>query len=133
MSSHDPRVRPDQDCTVPRRTELGELCGCAGGGIDDTTRAYCNALRLLLSNMSGNVDEAARRAEIMKKVAAAKAEREAKAKAEEAQRTEYYGEHPGISCDGCGSEGPMMGYRYRCKSCANHDARRPGPRASKSY
>ena len=31
------------------------------------------------------------------------------------------GEHPGISCDGCGVEAPLMGYRYKCKSCANHD------------
>ena len=26
----------------------------------------------------------------------------------------------GITCDGCGA-GPIVGYRYRCKDCANHD------------
>eukprot|EP00629_Pelagomonadales_sp_RCC1024_P016379 CAMPEP_0119261042 /NCGR_PEP_ID=MMETSP1329-20130426/1225_1 /TAXON_ID=114041 /ORGANISM="Genus nov. species nov., Strain RCC1024" /LENGTH=154 /DNA_ID=CAMNT_0007260537 /DNA_START=297 /DNA_END=758 /DNA_ORIENTATION=- len=65
--------------------------------------------------------EAARRAEIMKKVAEARAAAEQKKKAAERQRTEYYGEHPGISCDGCGLPGPLQGFRYRCRSCPNHD------------
>ena len=26
----------------------------------------------------------------------------------------------GITCDGCGC-GPIVGYRYRCRDCANHD------------
>jgi len=32
----------------------------------------------------------------------------------------YFGEHPGITCDGCGAV-PLVGYRYKCKQCANHD------------
>jgi len=78
-----------------------------------------------------------RRAEIAAKVAALKADRAR----EEARRTEYFGEHAGISCDGgsrvrssppvgdaetlyttgCGLSAPLVGYRYRCKKCANHD------------
>lgn len=36
------------------------------------------------------------------------------------QKAAYFGEHQGITCDGCGAE-PIIGYRYRCKKCANHD------------
>merc|ERR1712139_63130 len=50
-----------------------------------------------------------------------------KQQAEEAKRKEieekgqgYYGNHPGITCDGCGTV-PIFGYRYHCKQCANHD------------
>eukprot|EP00746_Dinoflagellata_sp_MGD_P141385 gnl/MRDRNA2_/MRDRNA2_74500_c0_seq2.p1 gnl/MRDRNA2_/MRDRNA2_74500_c0~~gnl/MRDRNA2_/MRDRNA2_74500_c0_seq2.p1 ORF type:complete len:207 (+),score=54.03 gnl/MRDRNA2_/MRDRNA2_74500_c0_seq2:72-623(+) len=60
--------------------------------------------------------KAAKRAEIEAKVAALKAQKQK----EEEQRLEFYGDHAGITCDGCG-EGPLIGYRYRCKSCANHD------------
>ena len=59
---------------------------------------------------------AAKRREVEEKVAALKLQR---AKEEE-QRTNFFGEHPGITCDGCGTV-PIIGYRYRCKSCANHD------------
>ncbi|KAJ1461605.1 hypothetical protein M885DRAFT_418997, partial [Pelagophyceae sp. CCMP2097] len=60
---------------------------------------------------------AAKRAEIMAKVMAARE----KQKNEEDQKAEFFGEHTGISCDGCGVSAPLVGYRYRCKSCANHD------------
>jgi len=60
--------------------------------------------------------KAAKRKEIEERVAALKLQR---AKEEE-QKTIYYGEHGGITCDGCGTV-PIFGYRYRCKSCANHD------------
>ena len=36
------------------------------------------------------------------------------------QKTMYFGEHNGITCDGCGV-GPIVGYRYKCKQCPNHD------------
>merc|ERR1711957_1051966 len=45
---------------------------------------------------------------------------EAKKKMIEEKGTSYYGDHVGITCDGCGVEG-MFGYRFRCKECANHD------------
>lgn len=60
--------------------------------------------------------KAAKRAEIAAQVAALKLKKEK----EEEQKAEYFGDHVGITCDGCG-EGPLIGYRYRCKSCANHD------------
>jgi len=59
---------------------------------------------------------AIKRKEIEEKVAAMKLLREKEAE----QKTNYFGEHPGITCDGCGV-GPIFGYRYHCKSCANHD------------
>ena len=31
-----------------------------------------------------------------------------------------YGTHPSITCDGCGQE-PMMGFRWKCIHCKNHD------------
>jgi len=31
-----------------------------------------------------------------------------------------YGTHPSITCDGCGQE-PMMGFRWKCVYCKNHD------------
>jgi len=36
------------------------------------------------------------------------------------QKTNFFGEHQGITCDGCGCV-PIIGYRYRCKKCPNHD------------
>lgn len=59
---------------------------------------------------------AAKRREVEEKVAALKLLR----KKEEEQRTNFFGEHPGISCDGCGAK-PLVGYRYHCKNCPNHD------------
>lgn len=38
----------------------------------------------------------------------------------EKQKADFFGEHAGITCDGCGC-GPIVGYRYRCTRCANHD------------
>eukprot|EP00658_Telonema_sp_P-2_P026783 TRINITY_DN20841_c0_g1_i3.p1 TRINITY_DN20841_c0_g1~~TRINITY_DN20841_c0_g1_i3.p1 ORF type:complete len:131 (+),score=42.16 TRINITY_DN20841_c0_g1_i3:100-492(+) len=31
-----------------------------------------------------------------------------------------YGTHKKITCDGCGTE-PIVGYRWRCRGCKNHD------------
>mmetsp|Transcript_39977 Transcript_39977/g.55568 ORF Transcript_39977/g.55568 Transcript_39977/m.55568 type:complete len:115 (+) Transcript_39977:300-644(+) len=31
-----------------------------------------------------------------------------------------FGEHAGITCDGCGVK-PIAGLRYKCQMCANHD------------
>jgi|TARA_B110000211_G_C13685348_1_gene380663 hypothetical protein len=63
-----------------------------------------------------------RRAEIMKKLAAAKAERAATADTtkEPVLDSKDYGTHSGITCDGCNVQ-PMVGYRWRCKNCDNHD------------
>jgi hypothetical protein len=36
------------------------------------------------------------------------------------QKSNFFGEHVGITCDGCGII-PMFGYRYRCRNCPNHD------------
>ena len=65
---------------------------------------------------------AAKRAEIMAKVAAAKAAQEQKAKEEEKEKLDAtkFGTHKSITCDGCGVV-PIVGYRWRCKSCKNHD------------
>ena len=63
-----------------------------------------------------------RRAEIMAKIAAAQAATAAAAAApkEEVLNSKDYGTHSGITCDGCNVQ-PMVGYRWRCKNCANHD------------
>ena len=37
------------------------------------------------------------------------------------QKAAYFGEHAGITCDGCGVA--IIGYRYKCKDCSNHDVR----------
>ena len=54
---------------------------------------------------------------ILCRVAAAKAEQEKVAE----QKANYYGTHDGISCDGCGAASPLVGYRYKCSKCPNHD------------
>eukprot|EP00929_Paragymnodinium_shiwhaense_P118336 TRINITY_DN90269_c0_g1_i1.p2 TRINITY_DN90269_c0_g1~~TRINITY_DN90269_c0_g1_i1.p2 ORF type:complete len:185 (+),score=92.92 TRINITY_DN90269_c0_g1_i1:91-645(+) len=75
-------------------------------------------------------EKARKRAEVMAKVAAAKAEQQKKAEEAEAAEakkkmidekgTSFYGDHAGITCDGCGIA-PVFGYRFRCKNCPNHD------------
>ena len=60
--------------------------------------------------------KARKRAEIEAKLAALKLTQAKEAE----QKTNFFGEHPGITCDGCGVA-PIVGYRYRCKSCPNHD------------
>ena len=59
--------------------------------------------------------KAKKRAEIEAKVAAMKLQQSK----EEEQRANYFGDHAGITCDGCASA--IVGYRYKCKDCANHD------------
>ena len=66
--------------------------------------------------MSDDAAKAAKRAEIEAKVAALRLQQEKEAE----QKTNFFGEHKGITCDGCGTS-PLVGYRYRCKDCANHD------------
>lgn len=80
--------------------------------------------------LDAEAEKARKRAEIMAKVEAAKAEQQQKADEAEAleakksmideKGTSYYGDHAGITCDGCGIM-PVFGYRFRCKQCANHD------------
>jgi len=67
-------------------------------------------------------EEEVRREEIMKKVAEAKAAKamEELSLEETVLDPKLYGTLTGITCDGCGVE-PMVGYRWRCKNCANHD------------
>lgn len=71
-----------------------------------------------------DVELAEKRKAIEAKVAAMRLEQaktaEQKAKKEEEQKATFFGEHGHITCDGCGME-PIVGYRYRCKQCANHD------------
>ena len=69
--------------------------------------------------------EQARLNDIMKRLALAKAKRaEAQAaKAKAAANTldpQKFGTHLGITCDGCGIV-PIVGYRWRCRNCKNHD------------
>lgn len=59
--------------------------------------------------------KAKKRAEIEEKLAALKL-RQAK---EAEQKATFFGDHAGITCDGCGVA--IVGYRYKCKDCANHD------------
>ena len=79
----------------------------------------CESILLTSSSPSRDskcCSQSKKRKEIEEKVAALKL---AKAKEEE-QKTNFFGDHVGITCDGCGAS-PIVGYRYRCKSCANHD------------
>mmetsp|Transcript_1400 Transcript_1400/g.1918 ORF Transcript_1400/g.1918 Transcript_1400/m.1918 type:complete len:194 (-) Transcript_1400:125-706(-) len=74
--------------------------------------------------------KAAKRKEIEAKVKAAQEARQKALDAEAAAEMKkkeieekgqgYFGNHPGITCDGCGAV-PLFGYRYHCKQCANHD------------
>ena len=66
--------------------------------------------------------KAAKRKEIEEKLAGLKLQQEKEA----SQKTMYFGEHPGITCDACGSC-PMVGYRYKCKQApaANTLAQHP--------
>lgn len=68
-----------------------------------------------------------KRAEIIRKVAearaaqaAAKEAKEAKKKFQPAPEPRKFGTHTGITCDGCGVL-PIIGYRWRCRNCKNHD------------
>jgi hypothetical protein len=68
-----------------------------------------------------DAEKAAKRAEIMKRVAEARAAQEAKAKAvAEPPNPKLFGTHTDITCDGCNVE-PIVGFRWRCKNCKNHD------------
>ena len=66
--------------------------------------------------------KAAKRKEIEERLAGLKLQQEKEA----SQKTMYFGEHPGITCDGCGAC-PMVGYRYKCKqaTAANTPAQHP--------
>ena len=59
--------------------------------------------------------KARKRAEIEAKLAALKLSQEKEAE----QKANFFGDHAGITCDGCGVA--IVGYRYKCKDCANHD------------
>ena len=69
--------------------------------------------------------KAAKRKEIEERLAGLKLQQEKEA----SQKTMYFGEHPGITCDGCGAC-PMVGYRYTCKqaTAANTPAQHPSHR-----
>lgn len=66
-----------------------------------------------------------KRAEVMRKVAEARAaqEKAAAAKAKKFQaapEARKFGTHTSITCDGCAVQ-PIIGYRWRCRICKNHD------------
>mmetsp|Transcript_2224 Transcript_2224/g.4584 ORF Transcript_2224/g.4584 Transcript_2224/m.4584 type:complete len:169 (+) Transcript_2224:73-579(+) len=65
--------------------------------------------------------KAAKRAAILAKLNAAKEAASKEAASKEETKATHFGEHPGISCDGCGAKAPLIGYRYHCSKCANHD------------
>eukprot|EP00755_Sulcionema_specki_P005857 Sspe_Gene.33940::Locus_16516_Transcript_1_1_Confidence_1.000_Length_641::g.33940::m.33940 len=56
-----------------------------------------------------------KRQEVARKVAEAKEAREL-----EEQKASKFGTHVGITCDGCGAV-PVVGFRWHCKNCKNHD------------
>lgn len=66
--------------------------------------------------LSADEIKAAKRKEIEANLAALKIKQEKEAE----QKSTFFGEHTGITCDGCGM-GPIVGYRYHCRDCANHD------------
>jgi hypothetical protein len=66
------------------------------------------------------VDMEAKRAEIMRKVQEAQAAQRRQAAAEAKLDKSKFGTHNSITCDGCGVV-PIVGYRWRCRSCRNHD------------
>ena len=59
--------------------------------------------------------KAKKRAEIEAKLAELKLNQAKEAE----QKANFFGDHTGITCDGCGAA--IIGYRYKCKDCANHD------------
>ena len=66
-----------------------------------------------------------KRAEVVRKLAEARAAAEKKKKNEKkkfepAPEPSKFGTHTGITCDGCGTL-PIIGYRWRCRNCKNHD------------
>eukprot|EP00656_Telonema_subtile_P057450 TRINITY_DN9453_c0_g1_i1.p1 TRINITY_DN9453_c0_g1~~TRINITY_DN9453_c0_g1_i1.p1 ORF type:complete len:175 (+),score=56.78 TRINITY_DN9453_c0_g1_i1:157-681(+) len=63
--------------------------------------------------------EEQRREEIMARLEAARASKLQK-EADMAPDMSKYGTHKKITCDGCGTE-PIVGYRWRCRTCKNHD------------
>ena len=66
---------------------------------------------------------AKKRAEIMKNLEIARAAQKAKeesAKADATPEAKMFGTHIGITCDGCNCI-TIVGYRWRCKNCKNHD------------
>ena len=72
--------------------------------------------------LSEEEKKAAKRAEIVERLAAVKLQQQK----ESDQKTMYFGEHPGITCDGCGAV-PLVGYRYKCKQAAPSASTAPGP------
>eukprot|EP01059_Diplonema_ambulator_P010935 TRINITY_DN20952_c0_g1_i1.p1 TRINITY_DN20952_c0_g1~~TRINITY_DN20952_c0_g1_i1.p1 ORF type:complete len:165 (+),score=68.73 TRINITY_DN20952_c0_g1_i1:48-497(+) len=68
--------------------------------------------------MSSPEEMEAKRAEIAKKVEMAKMAMEEEEKKK--QLTMKFGTHYGITCDGCGCT-PVVGYRWHCTDCKNHD------------
>ena len=74
-----------------------------------TTPALAAEATALPVELTEEEKQAAKRKEIEAKVAALKLAQ----KKEADQKTMYFGEHPGITCDGCGV-GPLVGY-VRCR------------------
>ena len=98
-----------------------------------TSRTFCCAARvrtdtneLTMADANKPVDPELekKRAEIMRRVAEARAAQDAalkKAKkVEKAPDPRKFGTHLNITCDGCGTA-PILGYRWRCHTCKNHD------------
>mmetsp|Transcript_18962 Transcript_18962/g.27777 ORF Transcript_18962/g.27777 Transcript_18962/m.27777 type:complete len:157 (-) Transcript_18962:501-971(-) len=77
-----------------------------------------------MSDAAKDADYEKKRAEVIRKLAIARAEQEKKAaqkpKFEAAPEPRKFGTHIGITCDGCSAQ-PIIGYRWRCRSCKNHD------------
>ena len=64
-----------------------------------------------------------KRLQIKRKVAAAMEARDAAERGDKQaafERATRFGTHPGITCDGCLTS-PIIGFRYNCSNCKNHD------------
>ena len=68
------------------------------------------------ANETAEEKKARMRAEIEAKLADLKLKETKEAE----QKNGFFGEHKAITCDGCGMS-PIVGYRYKCRDCPNHD------------
>ena len=110
---------------VAETKKLGISDDAAAVGIndplsDDALAADLSAGEVKKAEPAAPLDEDARRAEIMKRLAEARAKKKAEEEAAKAEKAGKFGLHQGITCDGCGIA-PIMGFRYHCLDCKNHD------------
>ena len=103
---------------IGKKTESAGIDKAIGGHFADDVSAPAQPAAtpdITDANLSPEEIKAKKRAEIEAKVAAMKLTQAKEAE----QKAAFFGDHAGITCDGCGAA--IVGYRYKCKDCANHD------------